>query len=176
MSADFVDDLLKAVERVFSSDWTYLKEIIIISGTPEKTQNLRYLSYNRKVLTKGASKTAFSAVALINNRGAEEWLLKGYARKISQFVFSPLWTSSKVDLFLNALRCSPDVIACIATAGAPYSLFGILEVEDPPDSGIFKHWSRRIRPILAIPGLDDKGMEIITAFEKANEVRKSTRI
>ena len=173
MGADFIDDLLQAVHRVFPSDVTSLKEILIISGMPEETQNLRYLSYNRQAVEKDAVKTTFSAVALINNRRALSWLLRGYFRTMSQLVFSPRWTRNELDLFINALRCSPDILTSLGAANAAYTLLGILEIEDRGSAGIFKRWTRRIRPVLAVPGLDGAALKTIAAFEHANEIRRS---
>lgn len=175
MSANFIDDLLHSVERVFSPDPTALKEVLIISGMPESTQNLRYLGFNRQAVQLGTARQSFSAVALINNRRAEQWRLKGYFRKVGQIIFNSRWTSSEMDLFIIALRCSPDVINLMASSRATYSLVGILEIEDRGDSGIFKRWSRRIRPVLAVPGLDQKGVKTIEAFESLNEVRKPAK-
>lgn len=173
MSADFINDLLEAVQRVFSPDATAFREILIISGMPEETQNLRYLSYNRQVVEESAARTAFSAVALINNRRATHWVLRGYFKKMSQIVFSSRWTRNELDLFINALRCSPDILTLIAAAGAPYTLLGLLEIEEHGSAGIFKRWTRRIRPVLAVPGIDEEGLKTIAAFEQVNEVRRS---
>lgn len=173
MSANFIDDLLEAVLRVFTPDISALKEVLIISGMPEETQNIRYLSFNRQVVKDDTTIKAFSAVALINNRRAGQWLLKGYSKKISQIIFNSRWTRNEMDLFINALRCSPDIVALISSTTAAYSLLGILEIEDRGNTGIFKRWSRRIRPVLAIPGLDDISQQSIAAFEHANEIRKS---
>lgn len=175
MSAKFIDDLLRAVERVFAPDTTALTEVLIISGMPEATQNLRYLGFNRQVMQTGPSRKAFSAVALINNRRAGQWRLEGYFLKISQLVFNPRWTRNELDLFINALRCSPDIINLLASSQAPFSLLGILEIEERSDSGIFKRWSRRVRPVLAAPGLDEKAIETIAAFESLNEIRKPAK-
>ena len=175
MSANFIDDLLHAVQRVFSPNKTSLKEVLIISGMPEETQNLRYLGFNRQVIQDGNAQKAFSAVALINNRRADQWLLSGYSKKMSQLVFSPRWTRNELDLFINALRCSPDILKLIASSASAYSLLGIVELEDRGDTGIFKRWSRRIRPVLAVPGIDEAGLKIIAAFEQANEIRRSSR-
>lgn len=174
MSANFINDILEAVLRVFKPDVSALKEVLIISGMPEETQNIRYLSYNRQVIQEDAVIKTFSAVALINNRRAAQWLLKGYSKTISQIIFSPRWTRNEMDLFINALRCSPDTVALISSTAAAYSLMGILEIEDRGNTGIFKRWSRRIRPALIIPGLNDSGQQSIAAFEHANEIRKSS--
>jgi len=175
MSANFIDDLLEAVLRVFTPEISALKEVLIISGMPQETQNIRYLSFNQQVVQEGSIIKAFSAVALINNRRAAQWLLKGYSKTISQIVFHPRWTRNELDLFINALRCSPDILALISSTAAAYSLLGLLEIEDRGNTGIFKRWSRRIRPALAVPGLDDISLQSIAAFERANEIRKSTR-
>lgn len=174
MSANFIKDLLEAVLRVFNPDISALKEVLIISGMPGKTQNIRYLSFNRQVVQEEDCIKAFSAVALINNRRAAQWRLKGYSRKVSQLIFHSRWTRNEMDLFINALRCSPDIVALISSAPAAYSLLGIIEIEDRGNTGIFKRWSRRIRPALIIPGLDDASQQSIAAFEHVNEIRKST--
>ncbi len=173
MGANFIDDLLQAVHRVFTPDGASLKEILIISGMPEETQNLRYLSYNRQVVEDDTVQTAFSAVALLNNRRARHWLLRGYFGKMSQLVFSPRWTRNELDLFINALRCSPDILKLLGAARSAYTLLGILEVETQGSAGIFKRWTRRIRPVIAVPGIDDAGLKTIMAFEHANEIRRS---
>lgn len=175
MSANFINDLIEAVQRVVPPDRNFLKEVLIISGMPDKTQHLRYLGFNRQVVREKTRRLTYSAVAVINNRRAAHWLLQGVYQKMSAFVFNPLWTRNELDLFVNALRCSPEVLERIAAAGAPYSLLGILDIEDQGDTGIFKRWSRRIRPVLAVPGIDDSGLAIITAFERANEIRRSRR-
>jgi len=175
MSADFVDDLVQAVKRVLEPDIARLKEVLIISGMPEETQNLRYLGFNRQCVHKETVTIFFSAVAIINNRRMTVWQHKGYMKTISQFVFNPRWTRNELDLFINALRCSPEIIDLIAGSGAPYSLLGILEIEDRNNAGIFKRWSRRIRPVLAIPGIEAPRINTVTAFEKANEIRKRAK-
>ena len=175
MSANFIDDLLQAVRRVFTPDMNALKEVLIISGMPEETQNLRYLGYNYQAMEDEIARKAFSAVAVINNRRAEQWMLSGYSKKISQLVFNPRWTRNELDLFINALRCSPDILKLIASTRAAYSLLGILAIEDRVNKGIFKRWSRRIRPVLAVPGIDASGVSSIVAFENANEIRRAAR-
>lgn len=176
MSSNFLDDLLDAVERVISPDREALKEILIISGMPEATQNLRYLGFNRQVFQEGDIQKAFSAVAVINNHHADQLQLKGYFQKISLIVFNPRWTCSDLDLFMNALRCSPDIIQILASARSAFTLLGILEIQDRGDSGIFKRWSRRIRPVLAIPGLTESELKDVNAFERHNEIRKTGRV
>ena len=175
MSANFINDLLEALQRVFAPDRTSLKEVLIISGMPEKTQNLRYLSFNRQVVREGTQQITFSAVALINNRRAEHWMLRGFYKKMSTLVFNPRWTRNELDLFINALRCSPDILTLMAAVDAAYSLLGILEIENHGETGIFKRWRRRIRPVLAVPGIDDDALKSIAAFEQANEIRRSRK-
>jgi hypothetical protein len=175
MSSNFIKDLIDAVERVFPPDKTALEEVLIISGMPESTQNLRYLGFNRQVVQEDDTRKAFSAVAVVNNRRAELWRLKGYFQKASQIIFHPRWTRNELDLFINALRCSPDIMHLLASTGSAYSLLGILEMEDRGDSGIFRRWSRRIRPVLAVPGLTDERIRTVAAFERLNEIRKTSR-
>ena len=175
MSADFIDDLLRAVERVFPPDKPALKEILIISGMPDDTQNLRYLGFNRQVLEENGLRKAFSAVALINNRRAKQWRLTGHVQKMSQLIFNPRWTRNELDLFINALRCSPDIMNLLASTTATYSLLGILEIEERADTGIFRRWLRRVRPVLAVPGSDAQEIQMVAAFERLNEIRKGAR-
>ena len=172
MSTNFIEDLLNALERVFSPDRKALKEVIIISGMPDATQNVRYPGYNRQVEEQASIRRSFSAVALINNRRAEQWQLRGHFKKVSQLVFNPRWTRNELDLFINALRCSPGILSLIGSANAAYSLLGIIEIQDRGETGIFKRWSRRIRPVIVVPGLDEKGRQAIADFEHLNEVRK----
>ena len=175
MSADFVDDLVQAVHRNIIPDTDGLKEVLIISGMPEETQNLRYLGFNRQRIQESTTTKYFSAVAIINNRRANRWLHTGYIKVVSQLIFNPRWTRNELDLFINAIRCSPDIISLIDSSQSAFSLLGILEIEDHNNAGIFKRWSRLIRPVLAIPGLDASGLETVATFEQSNEIRKSTK-
>jgi hypothetical protein len=175
MSADFIDDLIRAVERVFPPDKPALKEVLIISGMPDDTQNLRYLGFNRQIVQEQDVRKAFSAVALINNRRAKQWRLRGHAQKMSQIIFNPRWTRNELDLFINALRCSPDIMNLLAAVPVPYTLLGIVDIEDRADTGIFRRWLRRVRPVLAVPGLDAPEIQMVDAFERLNELRKTAR-
>ena len=83
MSHDFIEDLRHALNRVVTADISKLKEILIISGMPEETENLRYMSFNRQIITEENRTMEFSAVAVINNRRAVHWRLEGYKKKIS---------------------------------------------------------------------------------------------
>ena len=89
MGANFIDDLLQAVHRVFTPDGSSLKEILIISGMPEETQNLRYLSYNRQVVEDDAVKTSFSAVAFVEQSPCQALVVKGLFQKNESACLQP---------------------------------------------------------------------------------------
>ena len=173
MHNDFIDDLINAVMRVVTPNAPLLKDILVIGGMPEQTQNLRYLSYNRHTTMDHGHAREFSAVAVINNRRAREWQLKGYSEKISRWVFSTRWTRNPLDLFLNNLRCEPSVMAVLADADSNYSLLGILTTTDPHDSAAPHQPGQYISPVVAVPGIDSQGIQTIQAFETANQIKKS---
>jgi hypothetical protein len=173
MHNDFIDDLINAVMRVVTPNAALLKDILVIGGMPEQTQNLRYLSYNRHTTMDRGHAREFSAVAVINNRRAREWQLKGYSEKISRWVFSTRWTRNPLDLFLNNLRCEPSVMAVLADAESNYSLLGILTTTDPQGSAASHQPGQYISPVVAVPGIDSQGIQIIQAFETANQIKKS---
>ncbi|MGA6924301.1 MAG: hypothetical protein WBY88_01395, partial [Desulfosarcina sp.] len=135
MDGNFIDDLIQAVSRVVKPNASLLKDVLVIGGMPEPTQNLRYLSYNRYTAVEQGRSCEFSAVAVINNRRIETWQLTGYSKKISGWVFSTRWTRNPLDLFLNNLRCNPSVAAVLAGAASDYTLLGILSKTDLHDAG-----------------------------------------
>jgi hypothetical protein len=173
MSPNFMNDLLEALERVIALDNQLLREVLIISGMPEATQNLRYMGYNRQIIQEENRTHEFSAVAVINNRRANQWQLGGYEKKLSRIVFSTKWTRNPLDLFLNNLRCQPDMIQLLKNSTAAYTLLGILQTEKIVGRGFLKQKLQFIRPVVAIPGLDAQGKSIVAAFEAANEIRKT---
>jgi hypothetical protein len=173
MSADFIGDLLDALKRVVPADVALMKDILIISGMPEDTENLRYLAFNRQHFHEENRDLEFSAVAVINNRRIGHWRLAGYREKISRIVFSSRWTRNPMDVFMNSLRCSAEVMDVLASAEARYSLLGILQVDDSQGRGLRKRKLHAVRPVLATPGLDDESQRRVIAFEAANEIRKS---
>ena len=173
MHNDFIDDLINAVMRVVTPNAPLLKDILVIGGMPEQTQNLRYLSYNRHTTMDHGQAREFSAVAVINNRRAREWQLKGYSKKISRWVFSTRWTRNPLDLFLNNLRCEPSVMAVLADADSNYSLLGILTTTDTQGSEATQRSGQYICPVVAVPGIDSQGIKTIQAFETANQIKKS---
>ena len=89
VSYDFVEDLITALDRVISPDVEMFREVLILSGMPRKTENLRYMSYNRQVATEGKKVIVFSAVAVINNRRATRWQLEGFAKKSATLCSTP---------------------------------------------------------------------------------------
>jgi len=173
MGHDFICDLLDALNRVVNLDSTLIKDVLIISGLPAKTENLHYLSFNHQVIDRQDSVMEFSAVAVINNRRAEKFRLEGYQKKLSQIVFSTRWTRNPLDLFLNNLRGHPAMMDLLASASANFTLMGILQVDEIEGAGLFKRSVRRVRPIIAIPGIDSDELETVVAFETGNEIRKT---
>jgi hypothetical protein len=173
MSNNFINDLIGALNRIVTPDVALLKEILIVGGMPEKTENLRYLSFNRYVHAKENKTIEFSAVAVLNNRRIEHWRLEGYHKKLSQMVFSTRWTRNPLDLFLNNLRCDPELMDIIGSANAHYSLLGIMQTDELEKTGLFKHKVRSVRPVVAIPGLKDDDLKKIIDFENSNEIVKS---
>jgi hypothetical protein len=173
MKNDFIDDLISAVDRVVTPNAPLLKDVLVIGGMPEPTQNLRYLSYNRHTTTEHGQSCEFSAVAVINNRRALEWQLSGYPKKISQMVFSTRWTRNPLDLFINNLRCDPTVIAVLTDAPSNYTLLGILTTTDLDGARLPRHQAQYICPVVAVPGIDNQKLSTIQAFETANQIRKT---
>jgi hypothetical protein len=174
MGHDFIGDLLDALNRVVNLDSALIKDVLIVSGLPAETENLHYLSFNRQVIDAKNSVVEFSAVAVINNRRAEKFRLEGYQKKLSRIVFSTRWTRNPLDLFLNNLRCDPAMMDLLASAAADFTLMGILQVDEIEGVGLFKRRIRRVRPIIAIPGIDSDALQSVDAFETDNEIRKTT--
>jgi hypothetical protein len=172
MSHDFIGDLMNALKRVLAPDVARLKEVLIFSGMPEETQNLRYLGFNRQVVTEAGRTLEFSAVAVINNRRVEKWRLEGTARKLNRMVFNPRWTRNPLDLFLSRLRCNPQMMDLLASAAGDYTLVGILAVVETAGKGLLKRHYRSVRPVIAVSGIDAVGVERVAAFEDRNEICK----
>jgi hypothetical protein len=173
MSNNFINDLISALDRVITPDTALLKEILIVGGMPEKTENLRYLSFNRYVQVKENKIIEFSAVAVLNNRRIDHWRLEGYHKKLSQVVFSMRWTRNPLDFFLNNLRCNPELMDMIGSASANYTLLGILQIDKSEKTGLFNRKTRSISPVVAIPGLKEDELKKIIIFEKSNEIVRS---
>jgi hypothetical protein len=170
---NYIDDLIHSVARVAKPNVPLLKDVLVIGGMPDKTQNLQYLSYNRdSTLARGLS-CEFSAVAVINNRRVSEWQLSGYPKKISRWVFSARWARNPLDLFLNNLRCNPSVISVLAGAASNYTLLGILTETDLQGSGLTNRRAQYICPVVAVPGIEVNALQTIQAFESANQIKKS---
>lgn len=167
MHGDFIDELLRALDRIGPLDHGRLKEILILSGWPEATQNLRYLAYNRQVLVHGGANLEFSAVAVINNRRLPRWGLAGWRRTLSRLIFFPLWAKRHpMDLFLNRLRGEPAMTHLMAASPKAYTLFGILRTESPGAAAA----ACEIRPVVALPGLDPRGLAQVEKFETENRL------
>ena len=173
MSNNFINDLIGALNRVVNPDIPHLKEILIVGGMPEKTENLRYLSFNRYVYSQDNKTIEFSAVAVLNNRRAQHWKLEGYHKKVSQLVFNTRWTRNPLDLFLNSLRCNPELMDIISTANTNYTLLGILQTDEIEKTGLLKRKVRSIRPVIALSGLSEEDLNKIIDFENNNKIVKS---
>ena len=172
MKANFVDDLIRSVTRVVTPNMALLKEVLVIGGMPDDTQNLQYLSYNRHSTVDKGQTLEFSAVAVINNRRADQWQLDGYAEKISRWVFSTRWTRNPLDLFMNNLRCDRAAMTVLERTASRYSLLGIVTRTDLHGSGLTRRRAQYIRPMVATPGLTGHDLKIIQDFEAANQIRK----
>ncbi|GAB6909690.1 hypothetical protein DESC_200011 [Desulfosarcina cetonica] len=171
MKNDFIDDLIHCVRRVVVPNTALLRDVLVIGGMPAPTQNLQYLSYNRHTTVDREHTYDFSAVAVINNRRVTHWQLRGYAEKISRWVFSTRWTRNPLDLFLNNLRCDRTVMGVLAGAESDFSLLGILTSTQLHGGGIIQRPAQYIRPVLAVPGIDERGLRILQAFEAANRIK-----
>jgi hypothetical protein len=176
MSNNYIDHLIQAVSRMVTPNAALLKDVLVIGGMPEATQNLRYLSYNRHTTVEKGRACDFSAVAVINNRRAADWQLSGYPKAISRWVFSSRWTRNPLDLFINNLRGDSAVMAVLADAHANYTLLGILTLTDLEGSGLIKRRAQYICPLVAVPGMDAGALKTVQAFETANRIRKSALI
>jgi hypothetical protein len=170
---DYIDDLIQSVTRVVKPNVPLLKDVLVIGGMPDKTQNLRYLSYNRDTTLSEGVSFEFSAVAVINNRRAAEWQLTGYPKKISRWVFNTRWARNPLDLFLNNLRCNATVISVLSGATSHFTLLGILTETDLHGSGLTNRRAQYICPVLAVPGIAANALHAIQAFESANQIKKS---
>lgn len=173
MKNDFIDDLIHCVRRVVVPNTTLLRDVLVIGGMPAPTQNLQYLSYNRHTTVDREYTYDFSVVAIINNRRASRWQLRGYAKKISRWVFSTRWTRNPLDLFLNNLRCDRTVMGVLARAESDFSLLGILTSTELHGGGMMQRPAQYIRPVLAVPGIGARELRIVQAFEAANRIKVS---
>lgn len=173
MKNNYIDALIHSVARVVEPNVPLLKDVLVIGGMPDKTQNLQYLSYNRDTTLARGLSCEFSAVAVINNRRASEWQLTGYPKKISRWVFSTRWARNPLDLFLNNLRCSPSVIPVLTGATSNYTLLGILTETDLHGTGLTNRRAQYICPVVAVPGIEVNALQTIQAFESANQIKKS---
>lgn len=173
MKNNYIDALIHSVARVVEPNVPLLKDVLVIGGMPDKTQNLQYLSYNRDTTVARGLSCEFSAVAVINNRRVSGWQLTGYPKKISRWVFSTRWARNPLDLFLNNLRCSPSVISVLADAASNYTLLGILTETDLHKTGLTNRRAEYIRPVLAVPDIEINALPTIQAFESANQIKKS---
>jgi hypothetical protein len=170
---NYIDDLIHSVTRVVKPNVPLLKDVLVIGGMPDETQNLQYLSYNRDTTVARGMSREFSAVAVINNRRAPEWQLTGYPKTLSRWVFSTRWARNPLDLFLNNLRCNPSVISVLAGATSHFTLLGILTETGLQGSGLTNRRAQYICPVVGVPGIGADALQTIQAFESANQIKKS---
>ncbi len=174
MSPNYINDLINSVNRVARPDDRQLKEILILCGMPAETKNIQYLSFNNHTITEGDCTHTFSAVAVLNNRRAAHFRLKGNQKKISQIIFHKKWTFNPLDFFLNKLRCEHGMTDIMAASVSDYTLLGILKQEKISGQGYYRHKYVEINPVVAIPGISDWDLKRVTDFEAANHIRKVT--
>jgi len=172
MSMDFISDLLDALKRVLEPDLEKLKEVLILSGMPTKTENLRYLSFNHHPILLNRRRCQFSAVAVLNNRRAMTWRLRGYRKRISQLIFHTRWTRNPLDFFLNNLRCDSRLMELLATSSCNYTLLGILQEGTSAANPVASTGYRWVRPVVAVPGLHGESLQVVESFENDNEIRQ----
>ncbi len=173
MGRDFIDEFLEGLKRVLTPDADLLRDVIVLSGLPERTENLHYLGFNNQVFEEENRKLEFSAVAVINNRRAANWRLEGYGKKISQFVFNTRWTRNALDLFINNLRCDEQMMDLLAASKSYFTLFGILRITEYRKSYIGRRSCRSVRPLVVIPGLDAEQLKCVIDFEDQLTIKES---
>lgn len=173
MGNDYINALINSVSRVVAPNVQLLKDVLVIGGMPEETQNLKYLSYNRDTTVARGRSCEFSAVAVLNNRRADHLRLTGYQQKLSRWVFSDRWARNPLDLFLNNLRCDTSIMDVLAGTTERYSLLGILTVTELTGSQMTRPPGEYICPVVALPGIDGAALAAIEAFESANRIKKS---
>jgi hypothetical protein len=71
-----------------------------------------------------------------------------------------------MDLFLNRLRGEPAMTHLMAASPKAYTLFGILRTESRGASAN----ACEIRPVVALPGLDPRGLAQVEKFETENRL------
>ena len=172
MGHDVIGDLIGALNRLGDLDDGLIKDVLIISGMPAEGDNLRYVGYNRQIIASEHGVTAFSAVAVINNRRADKFRLTGYPEKLSRIVFNTRWTRNPLDLYLNNLRCDPSMMDILAAAPADFTLLGIVQEDRTEGKGLFTRTTRRIRPMVAVPGIPPEALNTVIAFETGNAIQK----
>lgn len=171
MTDDQINGLISALKREVVPDETQLKEILILSGMPEKSENLKYLGFNGHIIESDHRSTEFSAIAVINNHRVDHWRLDGLSRRLNRFLIDKRWTRNPVDIFISNLRCSSKMMNLLAESSGAYTLLGMLRYQVAQVAGAKKRKVRHIRPILAVSGIDGVGAGMVAAFETANEIR-----
>jgi len=171
MTDNQINGLISALKREVEPDETRLKEILILSGMPEKAENLKYLGFNCHIIESDDGSIEFSAIAVINNHRVDYWRLDGLHRRLNRFLIDKRWTRNPVDIFISNLRCSPKMMNLLAASSGAYTLLGMLRYQVAQVAGERKRKVRHVRPIIAVSGIDGVGADMVAAFETANEIR-----
>jgi hypothetical protein len=61
----------------------------------------------------------------------------------------------------------------LAGAVSNYTLLGILTETDLHGSGLTNRRAQYIHPVVAVPGIGGDALQIVQAFESANQIKKS---
>lgn len=165
-----IDEVVAGLRRVVEPDHKLFEDVILHSGVPSKTQSLKYMRYNRQVVTQSDRTISLSVVALVNNRMARKFRLQGLKRRLSQKIFS--LSGSLMDRFINNLRCDDELTRLMASASGDFTAIGVLHVEEMDRAHLFKRKIHRIHPVIVIPGIDLQDLERVVEFERRNEVKK----
>lgn len=173
MSRDFINDLLDSLKRINIPDLGKLRDVLILSGMPDKDKNLWYMAYNRQVFRDEKDRNAeFIAGAVINNRRIKNWRLEGLSKALSRIIFYDKWTFNSMNLYLNNMRCNTQLMDILEQSSAPYTLLGIIKIEKPYGSGFYHHRIHTLRPVIAAPRLSEMQLRKVIAFERHNEIRE----
>ena len=168
-----IEQLLDDLNRVIDPDRDIFRQAIAESGLPDRSQKMKYLPFNRQVVTEPDRTTQFSLMAVFNNRMAAHYKLTGVRKTLSQRIFA--LSRNHMDIFINKMRCDGQIISLMDAADGDYSLFGMLQVDKVDRSRFINKRYRLIRPVILIPEPGPEGTSIVQEFEKQNEVRKQKR-
>ena len=148
-----------------------LKEILILSGMPEKAENLKYLGFNCHIIESDDGSIEFSAIAVINNHRVDYWRLDGLHRRLNRFLIDKRVDAQSCGYFYQqsqVLTQNDEPAGRIQRCLHP---LGMLRYQVAQVAGERKRKVRHVRPIIAVSGIDGVGAGMVAAFETANEIR-----